>query len=222
MDFARDMIPAIKDARGSLYAYVFDGYWRDIGRIRDYFDCNMDFACGRPPIALREHRVEKCQGYPYCMWISADASVHGAILGCGDIVHGGSAVTNSVLGCQVVVEEDCSLDHCVLLGADSDDFHNDVVRERYTTRIGKGSSLSYVILDKNVWVGEGVEISPNNGTPEHREQILRRAGLKPYRESGDGIVEGDFYIEPERGILVIGKQCDADPKEPILPDGLKC
>ena len=121
-----------------------------------------------------------------------------------------------------MVEEDCSIDHCVLLGADRNEFHGNSLTRRYTTRIGSGSVLKYVILDKNVWVGRGVEISPDSGTPEVREEILRNAGLRPYRELDDGTVEGDFYIEPEMGILVIGKQYDADPKKPILPDGLKC
>ncbi len=221
-DFARDIIPAIKQRRGTLYAYVFNGYWRDIGRIRDYFDCSMDFACDNPPIDLWKHRIRISQGYPSCTWVSAGASTNGVILSCGDVIHRGSVVTNSVMGPQVVVEEKCKLDHCVFLGADRNEFRNNTITRKYTTNIGKDSSLSYVILDKNVWIGEGVEISPDNGTPEQRGEILQSAGLEPYRELDDGTVEGDFYIEPEMGILVIGKQYGVDPRKPIIPDGLKC
>ena len=87
--------------------------------------------------------------------------------------------------------------------------------------IGRNSSLSRVILDKNVRVGKDVHISPRNGTPEKRKEILHGAGLEPYRETSDGSVTGDFYIEPETGILVIGKRSDA-AEEPALPDGLVC
>jgi len=65
-------------------------------------------------------------------------------------------------------------------------------------------------------------IGPHNGTPEEREKILKSIGLKPYMENSDGTVEGDFYLEPDTGILVVGKQNDFDPQNPILPDGLKC
>jgi hypothetical protein len=59
-------------------------------------------------------------------------------------------------------------------------------------------------------------------TPEERKSVLQRVGLKPYAELADGTIEGDFYIEPETGILIIGRQHDPDPKERILPDGLRC
>ena len=74
-------------------------------------------------------------------------------------------------------------------------------------------------MDKNVWIGEGVHINPNNGTIDERIKSLVNIGLKPYKELDDGTIEGDFSIEPQTGILVIGKQREADPKRPIIPDG---
>ena len=131
-------------------------------------------------------------------------------------------ITDAVLGDQVTVGERCILEHCILLGSDKNREHDSRGQERYTTRIGKRAKLSHVILDKNVWIGKDVNISPFNGTPKQREKILKRIGLKPYRENSDGIAEGDFCIEQDSGILVLGRQCEADPKEAILPDGLKC
>ena len=222
VDFGKHIIPAIKESSPALYAYVFNGYWRDVGRIRDYFDCNMDFTNGKIPIASLEHRVKTYDKYPPSAQIDAGASVENTILGSGDVICHGSTITNSVLGDRVVIEEGCALDHCILLGADGNGSHSNRIRGEYTMRIGKGSSLSYAILGKNVWVGEGVDISPHNGTPERRGELLQSTGLKPYRELDDGTVDGDFYIDPDTGILVIGKQHDDGPKKPVLPDGLKC
>jgi hypothetical protein len=67
-----------------------------------------------------------------------------------------------------------------------------------------------------------VDIGPHNGTPEQRTQILQEIGLKPYKEKEDATIEGDFCVEPDTGILVVGRQYEPDPKEPILPDGLRC
>jgi glucose-1-phosphate adenylyltransferase len=222
VDFASDIIPAIRWNEGSLYAYVFNGYWRDVGKIRDYFNCSMEFTCERPPINLLRHRIRKHERHLPGPFITADARVQNTILSSGDMIHRGAVITSSVLGYQVVVEEKCVLGHCAILGADRNEFYDNNIREQYTTRIGKGSNLSYVILDKNVWVGEDVNIGPHNGTYENRSEVLQSIGLKPYRELGDGTIEGDFCIDPGTGILVIGKQNESDPKEPILPDGLRC
>ena len=222
VDFGKDIIPAIKWNGGAMYAYVFNGYWCDVGKIRDYFNCNMSFVCKTWPMDLLQHRIRTYERHLPGVWVAGDVFHKNVILSPGNVIHQGSVIIDSVLGYQVVVEEKCKLDHCVLLGADRDEFHHSQLRREYTTHIGKGSSLSHVILDKNVWVGENVKISPDNGTPEEREEMLRSIGLKPYRELGDGKVEGDFCIEPKTGILVIGKQYDADPKEPILPAHLEC
>ena len=224
VDFGKDIIPAIKNGGGTLYAYVFNGYWRDVGKVRDYFDCNMEFACEKPPIDLLWNRIRTPKRYLPGARIASGVSLQNVILSPGIVIHRKSTITKSVLGYQVVVEKECTLDHSIFLGADRNEFHKNQPRKKYTTLIGEGSFLSYVILDKNVWVGKDVNIGPHNGTVETRSRILQSVGLKPYRQLDDGTVEGDFYLEPELGILVIGKQRDADSedKKPILPDGLRC
>ena len=221
VDFGKDIIPAIKKNSEALYAYVFDGYWRDVGKIKDYFNCNMDFVNGASPIDISKHLI-RTYGKS-CKRVPSDASIHHTILNSCDIVHQKSVITDSVLGHRVIVEEACMLDHCILLGAERNGSHHSHAKaEQNSTRIGKGSRLSHVILGENVWIGEGVDVGPHNGTPEERKAALQRAGLKPYGEHDGGTLEGDFYIEPETGILVIGKQHGSDPKERILSDGLKC
>ncbi|MFC1713501.1 glucose-1-phosphate adenylyltransferase family protein [Candidatus Poribacteria bacterium] len=221
VDFGKDIIPAIKDGGGALYAYVFDGYWRDVGRIQDYFDCNMDFTNGSSPINLSKCRMQTFGNL--CMQIPADPPVQHTLFNSCNLVHQGSVVTDSVLGHQVVVEEECTLDHCVVLGAEKNEAHSNRIREKeHITRIGKGSKLSHVIIDKNVWIGDGVDVGPHNGTPEEREKILRRVGLRPYEKLADGTAKGDFYIEPETGILVIGRQNGSATGRRVLPNGLRC
>jgi glucose-1-phosphate adenylyltransferase len=221
VDFGGDIIPAIKQNCGTMYAYVFNDYWRDVGKIRDYFDCNMEFACGRPPLDL-ERDVKANVKCPSCGCIICGGFFSDTILCSCDEVCRESSIKHSVLGPQVVVEDDCTLDNCVLLGSDTHRSSNSQAARGSTINIGKHSSLDHVILDKNARVGKDVHVGPNNGTREEREKILQSIGLKPYRELPDGTAEGDFYIEPETGILVIGKHAGADPKEPVLPDGLVC
>jgi len=221
MDFGSHIIPAIRENGNSMYAYIFNGYWRDVGIIRDYFDCQMEFLRENPPIDLLKNQIRTHERDLPGVRIASNSQVHSVILSSGDEINKGSIITNSVLGYQVTIEEECQLDHCVLLGASRNEYHNNQIRREYTTNIGKGSNLSYVIVDKNVWIGEGVDIGPHNGTPERRKEKLQSIGLKPYREVDDGTIEGDFSLDPKTGIFVIGKQSEADPKKPIIPDGIR-
>jgi hypothetical protein len=48
-------------------------------------------------------------------------------------------------------------------------------------------------------------------------------GLEPYKENKEtGIISGDFDIEPEGNILVLGKQRTGLPQDLTIPDGFKC
>ncbi|MGB9595473.1 MAG: glucose-1-phosphate adenylyltransferase family protein [Candidatus Poribacteria bacterium] len=221
MDFGLNIIPAIRQNSKSVYAYVFDDYWRDVGIIKDYFDCNMEFASDNPPIDLSKNQIRTYERHLPGAKISCNTDLNNVIVSGGDIIGRNCEISNCVFGYQVIVQDECKLDHCVFLGASRNEYHNNKIRLKYTTNVGKGASLSYVILDKNVWIGEGVNINPNNGTIEERVKSLLKLGLKPYRELEDDTVEGDFSIEPSTGILVIGKQREADPKHPIIPNGYR-
>ncbi|STY75863.1 Glucose-1-phosphate adenylyltransferase [Macrococcoides caseolyticum] len=41
-DFGNDIIPKMLDANKLLYAYRFEGYWKDVGTIQSYWEANMD------------------------------------------------------------------------------------------------------------------------------------------------------------------------------------
>lgn len=222
MDFGKDIIPAIKANGGHLHAHVFNGYWRDVGKVLDYFTCNMDFTNGRSPIPLHRHRKKIHKKRLQSAQVSNDASIQNAIISPCGIIREKSAIRNSVLGARIAIEERTKIDHCIFLGADGDNSYGDLksISGRYAGRIDSGSSLSYVILDENVWIGRGVDIGPHNGDAEGRISVLQSIGLEPYGENGK--VKGNFYIEPEKGILVIGKQQNADPGKPLIPDGFRC
>lgn len=222
MDFGKDIIPAIKANSGHLHAHVFDGYWRDVGKVRDYFTCNMDFTNGKSPIPLKRRRKKIHKKRLPLAQVSNDASIQNAIISPYNIIHGKSAIRDSVLGNRVAIEDRAKIDHCIFLGTDGNSCYSDLESKsgHYASHIGSGSSLSYVILDENVWVGKNVDIRPQNGDIEGRMSVLQSIGLEPYGENGK--IKGNFYIEPETGILVIGKQQNADPRKPLIPDGFKC
>ncbi len=220
-DFGHNIIPKIKEEGGSLYAYPYNGYWRDVGKVRDYFDCNMDFISKNSPINLLKHRIRTMRRHLPAPRIARNAQVKGSILTGGDEIQTRSKIFNSVLGYQVVIDEGCELDKCILLGADRNVYYQNNLKEYNTTFIGKESKLEKVIVDKNVKIGSNVELSPKFGDPKERRTKLAKLGLKPYKELEDGKIEGDFYIDPERNILVIGKRTGDKKEKIVIPDNFK-
>jgi glucose-1-phosphate adenylyltransferase len=148
MDFGSEIIPAIKYGGGNIYAWVFKGYWRDVGKLKDYFDCNLEFCGDKQPIDLLTSRILTAERPLPSAYIAGGACVSGSILSPGDEVHRGSKLDNVVAGYQVIIEEGCTLDNCVLLGADRNEYFNNEIRRKYDMQIGKGSNLSHVIFDK--------------------------------------------------------------------------
>ncbi len=219
-DFGRHIIPRIKKEGGSLYAYPFKGYWRDVGKIGDYFDCNMDFLSKNPPINFMKNRIKTTSRQLPSLRISRGASVGGSIVARGNEIYSGSQVINSIIGYQNIIDKNVKLSNCILMGGDRNQYYLNNIREYNATVIGKESDLERVIIDRNVKIGENVTLSPKFGSPKKREETLKKIGLNPYREK-DGRIEGDFYIEPNRNILVIGKRTGKRKEEVIIPENFK-
>ena len=53
-DFGKNVIPAMLGDKIPLYAYPFEGYWKDVGTIDSLWQANMDLIADEPPIDLRD------------------------------------------------------------------------------------------------------------------------------------------------------------------------
>lgn len=75
LDFSRDIFPVLLKKGLPLYAYPLEGYWRDIGNLRQYFSANQDLLQEKPD------------------YVSEKAFVHPrAVIGPGTIICGGAIV----------------------------------------------------------------------------------------------------------------------------------
>jgi glucose-1-phosphate adenylyltransferase len=192
-DFGKDIIPkAIQDQR--VVAYVFDGYWEDIGTIRAFFEANLDLTNELPrfnffdmaaPIFSRPRFLpgSKING----------AQVDHAIISDGCIINN-ATIIHSIAGLRCIVGAGTVLNRTVLLGSDYYESLESILshEKEGLPRVGIGMNcrIENTIVDKNARIGDNVVISP--------------AG-KP--ESLDG---PNFYIR--NGIVVI-------PKNGIIPHG---
>ena len=128
-DFGKDIIPTMLNDNRTLYAYKFEGYWKDVGTIDSLWEANMDLLSSKNELDLGDPSwkiyTEDVTALP--QYISAEADVKDAYItqGCavqGEVKHSvlftgvkigaGARIIDSVLMPGVVVEEGASCSAC--------------------------------------------------------------------------------------------------------------
>lgn len=192
-DFGKDIIPnAIRDYK--VCAYVFQGYWEDIGTIRAFFEANLDVTSELPrfnffdmsaPIFSRPRFLpgSKING----------AQIDHAVISDGCILNR-AVISHSIVGLRSIVGVATVLNRVILLGSDYYESLESIVEHEKAgnPRIGIGSNcrIENTIVDKNARIGNNVVISPA-GKPEKVDN--------PNYYIRDGIV-----IVPKNGVIPHG------------------
>ncbi len=139
-DFGKNVIPSMIKSGRRMFAYGFNGYWKDVGTLRSLWEANMDILSGQLDLNDGNKIYSRNQAYPPS-FISEDAKVRNSVMTTGCEVYG--EVVNSVLGEGVVVAAGARVVDSVIM--------RDSV-------IGKDSVISYSIIDEGVHVGERCKI----------------------------------------------------------------
>lgn len=53
-DFGKDIIPSMLDSDNPIYAYRFEGYWKDVGTVESLWEAHMDLLLEDPPFTLHD------------------------------------------------------------------------------------------------------------------------------------------------------------------------
>ncbi len=192
-DFGKEIIPnAIKNMK--VNAYVFTGFWEDIGTIKSFYDTNINLASINPDFNFydedRPIYTHRRDLPPSKFNFSTLSEV---LTGDGCIVTN-SSITKSVVGIRTIVETGANLFGVFSMGAD----HYETVADKLENRrsgipdigIGKGTQIRQAIIDKNARIGEGCRIGVDD--------VPRRDG--DY---------GSYYIRD--GIIVVQKNGIVQP-----------
>ena len=193
-DFGKQIIPsAIDNLR--VYAFLFDGYWADIGTIRAFYDANLALTLPDPPFDFYD---PKCPIYTRPRFLPASRAdgcdLERTVLAEGCLLKDAD-VRESVVGLRSIIGPDVRLTRTVMMGADFYETPERKVENRALNRpdvgIGRGCVIEGAIIDKNARIGEGVTIRPH--------------------EPDEEMVETEDYVVQD-GIVVI-------PKNAVIPDG---
>jgi glucose-1-phosphate adenylyltransferase len=154
-DFGRNVFPRMVN-KGKIYAYAFDGYWRDIGTVESYWQANMEVLAMSQlflsdidwPLYTKETEVPPTK-------VGDNATVSNCLLSAGCRIDG--HVERSIISTGVQVAEGALVKDSIIMD---------------NTQIGRNCIIDRSILDKEVkietdaCVGFGNDYRVNRGSPK--------------------------------------------------------
>ncbi|MGA0334152.1 MAG: glucose-1-phosphate adenylyltransferase [Kiritimatiellia bacterium] len=163
LDFGKEVIPqAINNTK--VFSYIYDGYWRDIGTIRNFWESSLQLTDAVPDFSLYDtkHKIYTRMRYlPPSKVLSC--VVNHCLLSEGCILSG-REVTRSIIGIRGVIGEGTIMRNTVMMGADFYADEDEPGVHSLPPGIGKDCHVEDAIIDKNVRVGDRVVISPKGKT----------------------------------------------------------
>ncbi len=142
-DFGKNVLPAMLEAGERMFAYRFEGYWKDVGTIDSLWEANMDILNPKVPLDLsdREWRIySRNAGLPP-HYIADSAKVQNSSISEGCNVYGECEF--SVLFPGVTVEEGAVIYDSILMPG---------------AHVRKGAKVQYAIVAENVDIGENAVV----------------------------------------------------------------
>ncbi len=193
-DFGREVIPAALNIY-NVYAYFFDGYWKDIGTIRSFFEAHLDLIKTIPQFNLYDDDKLIFSRARFLPGSKINYSeVQNSILCEGSIIDR-ARINQSIIGIRSRIGKNSVIERSVLMGADffesEQEFSQNKAGGIPDVGIGENCELRNVIIDKNVRIGNGVKLinSRNINNEDTKDYVIRD------------------------GIIVI-------PKNAVIPDGI--
>ena len=200
LDFGKHIIPFCHEKGAPLYAYEFNGYWKDVGTLNSYWEANMELIDIVPEFNLYEEYWKiytKSDALPP-QYISADSVVERSIIGEGTEVYG--KVYNSVIGRGVVIGKNTVVRDSIIM--------NDTV-------IGADGELNKAIIAENVVIGDNVKLGVGEAVPND---------TAPHIYSHDIVTIGEKSVIPNgvsvgKNSVIFGSTTEADYDNAYLASG---
>ncbi|MDR3166464.1 MAG: glucose-1-phosphate adenylyltransferase [Treponema sp.] len=160
-DFGKEIIPqAINTLK--VNAYIFDGYWEDIGTIRNFYEANLELTSLKPRFDFYDEDMPiytHMRNLPPSKMNFSNMNQSIAAEGC---IITNASITNSIVGVRTIIESGSSLNGVVCMGADY--YESELQKQQNAEArlpnvgIGKGAIIKGAIIDKNACIGEGCRI----------------------------------------------------------------
>lgn len=142
-DFGKNIIPNMLAAGERMFAYPFEGYWKDVGTISSLWEANMDMLGEKPVLQLKDPgwRIYARHEASTPQFAGSDSHIENSSVTEGCEIYG--EVINSVIGADVTVEAGASVRDSVIMSG---------------VKILAGARVEYSIVDSDATVGRNAKV----------------------------------------------------------------
>ena len=167
-DFGKHILPYCKEKGQRLFAYEYNGYWKDVGTLGSYWEANMELIDIIPEFNLYEEfwRIYTKGDVIPPQYISEDAVVDKCIIGEGTEIYG--EVHNSVIGPNVVIGKGSVIRDSIIMK---------------NTSVGENVVMDKAIVAEDVVVGNNVVIGCGEEAPNVLKPAVYSFGLAAIGEN---------------------------------------
>lgn len=158
-DFGKNVLPLMLSDGNKMFAWVFEGYWKDVGTVRSYWEANMDLLDHNNTLNLydKDWRIYTRSRNLPPQYIARGSDIKESLVNEGCYVMG--EVKRSILFSDVIIEagaivkDSVILSNCVIKKGAK--IYNSVILEGVNIEEDKiigeeGDSHIYMVSDKNI------------------------------------------------------------------------
>ena len=199
-DFGKHVIPYCFNNNKRIFAYEYNGYWKDVGTLGSYWEANMELIDIIPEFNLYEEfwKIYTNNDMITPLYFADGSKVDRCIVGEGSEIYG--EVYNSVIGSGVVIEEGTVVRDSIIMSG---------------TRIGRNCTIDKAIVAENVAVGDNVVFSVGEYAESALNPKVYAFDLVTVAENS--VIPSDVQIG--KNTAIVGKTEAADYPNGLLASG---
>ncbi len=199
-DFGKHVIPYCHEKGQRLFAYEYNGYWKDVGTLGSYWEANMELIDIIPEFNLYEEfwKIYTRSEIIPPQYISSDAVIERSIIGEGTDVYG--EVHNSVIGSGVTIGKGAVVRDSIIM---------------QNTKIGENCIVDKSIIAENVEIGDHVVLGIGEDVPNKVKPSVYSFGLVTIGDNT--VIPADVKIGKNTAIW--GETAAEDYPEGVLESG---
>jgi ADP-glucose pyrophosphorylase len=200
LDFGKHIIPYCHKNGAPLYAYEFNGYWKDVGTLSSYWEANMELINIVPEFNLYEEywKIYTRSVILPPQYISPESVIEKSIIGEGSEIYG--EVYNSVVGCGVTIGKGTVVRDSIIMNE---------------TSIGQNCELNKSIVAENVKIEDNVRLGIGEEAPNETDPNIYNNGMVTVGEKSvipNGVTVG-------KNSVIFGVTAPDDYESCYLPSG---
>lgn len=170
-DFGKNVIPKMLAAKCAMFAYQFDGYWKDVGTVTSLWEANMDLLGDKPVLDLDDPSFKiysRNQPLPPS-YIGKTGKFINSIMTTGCEIYG--TVINSVIGEGVTVKEGAVIENSIVMQG---------------SVIGKNVKINYGMIDENVVIEDNATVGDKQSDKTRIALVGRNSQIRRGTKVGSG------------------------------------